>query len=272
MRAVRERLTYANVMATVAVFLALAGAGYAAIKIPRNSVGTKQLKRDAVNSSKVEPGSLKGSDINLATLGTVPTAADAEALGGIAAGSFVTGVTAGSGLTGGGSGGGVTLAVDPAQVQSRVTGNCTGPAGVQSITATGSVTCSPAAAVGDVQSAVIAGVPSGVARFGAVSGATPPATDQDSVTSLSPATDLVARDLSVSVSAAPGTTGSVAGVVLEVNGSTRLACEIQGPTAETTCTDTGSGTVPAGSELVLEVVNGTTTPETFRVGFRLTPN
>lgn len=49
----RTRLTYANVMATIAVFLALGGGAYAAIKLPANSVGTKQIKRRAVTPAKL---------------------------------------------------------------------------------------------------------------------------------------------------------------------------------------------------------------------------
>jgi hypothetical protein len=56
--ALQRRLTYANVMASVAVFLALGGGAYAAIKLPRNSVGTKQLKAHAVTLTKVS-GSLQ---------------------------------------------------------------------------------------------------------------------------------------------------------------------------------------------------------------------
>ena len=41
---IRTRLSYANVMASVAVFLALGGASYAAVSLPRDSVGTQQLR------------------------------------------------------------------------------------------------------------------------------------------------------------------------------------------------------------------------------------
>ena len=61
---VRPRLTYANVIASLALFLALAGGSYAAMRIPRNSVGTKQLKSNAVTSPKVNNGSLLVSDFN----------------------------------------------------------------------------------------------------------------------------------------------------------------------------------------------------------------
>ena len=59
---VRSRLTFANVLASVALFIALGGASYAAVQIPKASVGTKQLKRNAVTSPKVKPGSLLVSD------------------------------------------------------------------------------------------------------------------------------------------------------------------------------------------------------------------
>jgi hypothetical protein len=74
MSKLRGRLTYANVMATIAVFIALGGASYAAIKLPKNSVGTKQIKKNAVKGSKVAKDSLTGADIEESTLGTVPTA------------------------------------------------------------------------------------------------------------------------------------------------------------------------------------------------------
>lgn len=61
MSRVEERLTYANVMATAAVFIALGGGAYAA-SIAKNSVGTKQLKDDAVVSEKVEDRSLEAGD------------------------------------------------------------------------------------------------------------------------------------------------------------------------------------------------------------------
>jgi hypothetical protein len=55
-------LTYANVIATLALFLALGGGAYAALKLPKNSVGSKQIKANAVNSSKVKDGSLLAGD------------------------------------------------------------------------------------------------------------------------------------------------------------------------------------------------------------------
>jgi len=65
---VRPRLTYANVIASVALFIALGGGSYAALQVPRASVGTKQLKRNAVTSPKVNDGSLLLSDFNASQL------------------------------------------------------------------------------------------------------------------------------------------------------------------------------------------------------------
>jgi len=63
MTSIRKQLSYANVMATLAVFIALGGGALAALRIPANSIGTKQLKRGAVTGAKVKEGSLPGTDI-----------------------------------------------------------------------------------------------------------------------------------------------------------------------------------------------------------------
>jgi hypothetical protein len=52
----------AMVVALLALFVALGGSSYAALKLPKGSVGPKQLKKNAVTSSKVKPGSLLTSD------------------------------------------------------------------------------------------------------------------------------------------------------------------------------------------------------------------
>jgi hypothetical protein len=54
-RNTRCHLTYANVMATVAVFLALGGGAYAATALPRASVGRSQLRDHAVSRTKLAP-------------------------------------------------------------------------------------------------------------------------------------------------------------------------------------------------------------------------
>src|SRR3954469_18028850 len=59
-------------VALVALFVAMGGAGYAAFKLTKNSVGSKQLKRNAVNSSKVADGSLLGGDFKAGQLPAGP--------------------------------------------------------------------------------------------------------------------------------------------------------------------------------------------------------
>jgi len=59
----RSKLTYANVMATLAVFIALGGASYAALKLPKNSVGATQLKKNAVTAAKIKKNGITSAKI-----------------------------------------------------------------------------------------------------------------------------------------------------------------------------------------------------------------
>jgi hypothetical protein len=68
MKWLRSRLSYANVTATLALFLALGGGAYAAAKLPANSVGPEQLQSDAVSSPKVLDGSLLSKDFKAGEL------------------------------------------------------------------------------------------------------------------------------------------------------------------------------------------------------------
>src|SRR5947209_10673964 len=77
MRRLRPRLTYANVVSTLCLFILLGGGAYAASKLPAHSVGTKQLKKNAVNGSKVRDHTLTGADVVASTLGKVPRATHA---------------------------------------------------------------------------------------------------------------------------------------------------------------------------------------------------
>lgn len=62
------RLTYANVVSSLAVFLALGGVSYAAVTLPKNSVGAAQIKAGAVGSPEVADGKLSATDF-----GAIPT-------------------------------------------------------------------------------------------------------------------------------------------------------------------------------------------------------
>jgi hypothetical protein len=89
-----DRVTYANVVSTLCLFLLLGGgAALAAGKLAKNSVGTKQIKNRsittakiknrAVTGAKIKDGTISGSKIDLITLGQVPSAAHADAINGM---------------------------------------------------------------------------------------------------------------------------------------------------------------------------------------------
>jgi hypothetical protein len=103
MRTFRSKLTYANVIATLALFIAVGGASaFAASQLKKNSVGSKQIKKSAITTAKIKNdaitsakianaavtgakvanGSLTGANINLSTLGTVPSANSADTVNG----------------------------------------------------------------------------------------------------------------------------------------------------------------------------------------------
>ncbi len=60
---VRSHLTYANVMATVAVFIALGGASYAAFSLPNDSVKSKHIKNGQVKTGDIRQDAIKGPKV-----------------------------------------------------------------------------------------------------------------------------------------------------------------------------------------------------------------
>jgi hypothetical protein len=84
----RGRPSPAMIVAVIALIVALSGTAVAAFKLPKNSVGTRQIKQkavttgklanNAVNATKVLNGSLTGADINVGALGKVPSASFAD--------------------------------------------------------------------------------------------------------------------------------------------------------------------------------------------------
>jgi hypothetical protein len=63
MRKVLDRLTYANVTATLALFIALGGTSYAVTTLPRDSVGSKQLRTNSVGGPEIRKQAVRSSDI-----------------------------------------------------------------------------------------------------------------------------------------------------------------------------------------------------------------
>src|SRR3954451_6632618 len=57
-----HRPSPALVVSVIALSVALGGTSYAAIVLPANSVGNRQIKKNAVTSAKVRNGSLRSAD------------------------------------------------------------------------------------------------------------------------------------------------------------------------------------------------------------------
>jgi hypothetical protein len=89
MSRVREQLTYANVMATIAVFIALGGTSYAAIKVTGRNV-----KNSSLTYKDLKKNTLGGTRIKESRLGTVPRAKTLS--GGYSAGRLLVRCAAGT--------------------------------------------------------------------------------------------------------------------------------------------------------------------------------
>ena len=84
----RLRPSYSSVTSTLAMIVALSGGAYAAAKLPANSVGSRQIKNNAVVKAKIRSNSidsrkvafdaLTGADIKESSLAKVPAAALAD--------------------------------------------------------------------------------------------------------------------------------------------------------------------------------------------------
>jgi hypothetical protein len=99
-----KHLSYSNLTASLALFVALGGGAYAAVHLPNNSVGTPQLKRNAVSSAKISRGAVTGAKL---ARGAVSSAN--LAIGSVRSADIATGQV-GSGQIAGGAVGGVQLA------------------------------------------------------------------------------------------------------------------------------------------------------------------
>jgi hypothetical protein len=138
-------------------------------KLADGSVNGGKVQDGSLSGAKISDDSLTGANIEESTLAGV----DAATLGGLDSSSLqrrvsggcpsggairqvngdgsvacetgtggdITAVAAGSGLSGGGTSGNVSLAVNPAQTQSRVAGTCGSTAAIGSIAQAGTVGC-----------------------------------------------------------------------------------------------------------------------------------
>jgi hypothetical protein len=60
---VRRRLSFANVTAAIALFVALSGTGYAAVALPSNSVAKRHIRTGAVAKSEIRTGAVAKSEL-----------------------------------------------------------------------------------------------------------------------------------------------------------------------------------------------------------------
>jgi len=92
LKQLRKRLTYANVMSSIAVFLVLGGgAAFAANQLGKNSVGTKQLKKNAVTAVKIKNNAVTSPKIAGGAVTNAKIGEGAVTGGKLAAGSVDTG-------------------------------------------------------------------------------------------------------------------------------------------------------------------------------------
>jgi hypothetical protein len=214
-----------NVVAYVALFIALGGSSYAAIKLPANSVGSRQLRKGAVTASKVKPHSLLAKDFKT---GQIKNGAQGPA--------GVNGATGPQGPPG-----------------HDGTSGTTGPTGPSYWTAlTKSV---PTLALNNFY-------------YGAVQGVSTATATEDNVSMLSPAEDVVARNLTVQLSAAPGS-GNFVHIVMDNGQSVGLNCVVDDPA--TTCSDPGPHSIPAGSLITWSISGVTASGFDARITFETIP-
>ncbi|MGB7686680.1 MAG: hypothetical protein WBL45_12965 [Solirubrobacterales bacterium] len=125
------RLTYANVMSTLAVFLVFAGGTAIAANLPKNSVNSKKVKNNTLQSidladgtgvsgADVADGSLGGTDLADGSLGGADLAD-----GSLGGNELTDGSVAGADL-GGGAGGRDSLRADSVDSSSLIVGTIQG--------------------------------------------------------------------------------------------------------------------------------------------------
>jgi hypothetical protein len=96
---IRKRLTYANVMSSIAVFLVIGGAtAFAALG--KNTVGSKQLKKNAVTAAKIKKNAVTTPKIKNGAVTAPKLAAGAVGSSALGAGSITNDKLAEGAVTG----------------------------------------------------------------------------------------------------------------------------------------------------------------------------
>jgi hypothetical protein len=263
-----------NAVAYAALFIALGGTALAASSaLPRNSVGTAQLKKRAVTGSKVALHTLSGANIKSSTLDSFQQAITGKCPRGHAIQAVsrkgkvtcqsvgaIARVVAGTGLRGGGSSGAVALSVDPRVVQARVKGSCPPGRAITAINPVGTVACHTTDVtelMGGTGSATLT-PPS---DFMAPVGINAPSTQAQAAAVGSSDVRSKARHLFVTVATAPGS-GAGWKFDLYVDGRDRtgLKCVIIG--SARSCRSGGAVSIPRGATIALHAIGTSTAART----------
>ncbi len=252
-----------NAIAYTALFVALGGTAFAAsAALPRNSVGTAQLKNRAVTGSKVARHTLTAANLKPSTLATFQHAITGRCSSGHAIRAVsrtgkvscqpvgaIARVTAGTGLTGGGSSGNVSLTVDPRVVQARVKGSCAPGRAISSINPQGTVGCHTTD-VTQMMGGTGAATLGPSSNFMVPVGVNAPSTQAQAAEVGSADVPSKARHLFVNVATAPGS-GASWTFDFYVNGGERtgLRCVITG--SAHSCHSGGAVLIPRGASVAL---------------------
>jgi hypothetical protein len=97
----RQRFTYGNVMSTVALFVALGGSSYAALRIgsaeiANNSVRGVDVRNRSLSERDIKRNALGGRSIKESQLGRVSHARDADRVGGMTAAELLVACPSGT--------------------------------------------------------------------------------------------------------------------------------------------------------------------------------
>jgi hypothetical protein len=224
-----RRPSFSTVISLIALFVALGGVSYAAISIPANSVGTKQLKNNSVNSSKVKDRSLRSRDFAPGQIPKGPSGATGpQGIAGVPGGPGATGTTGATGSTG----------------ATGLAGS-NGPTGTTG--ATGATGSTGASAVSILTGSSGGSIGASTFYMGSGSGSS---SSEDFVQTLTPAIPMQASNLAVELSTAPGP-GVARFFVFRVDGvATSLSCVVA-DTAQTCQNTTGVVNLPPGSKIAL---------------------